>query len=63
MPNSSGKNNRSITYFHEVVAFLYSPCNGEVAEMENDLPDFTPPEFDPKYPMGVMALYLVKIQM
>lgn len=31
---------------------LYSPCNGEVVEVQNELPDFTPPEADPENPTG-----------
>ncbi|WP_432361570.1 M23 family metallopeptidase [Sporosarcina sp. UB5] len=31
---------------------LYSPCNGEVVETRNDLPDLTPPESDSERPEG-----------
>lgn len=31
---------------------LYSPCNGEVVESRNDLPDLTPPDSNPENPEG-----------
>lgn len=31
---------------------LYSPCNGEVLEARNYLPDLTPPEMDPENALG-----------
>lgn len=31
---------------------LYSPCNGEVLETRDDLPDLTPPNTDPERPEG-----------
>ncbi|MEK5067584.1 M23 family metallopeptidase [Sporosarcina sp. FSL K6-1508] len=31
---------------------LYSPCNGKVVEVQNELPDLTPPEADPENPTG-----------
>ncbi|MBW8347878.1 M23 family metallopeptidase [Bacillus sp. IITD106] len=37
---------------------LYSPCNGKVVNMKNDLPDLTPPKSDPKNLEG-NHIYLV----
>lgn len=31
---------------------LYSPCDGVVVDMQNDLPDFSPPKSDPENPKG-----------
>lgn len=36
-------------------ASLYSPCDGKVLEVENDMPDLTPGDSDPNNPLGNYA--------
>lgn len=43
---------KELTKYHIYEDDLFSPCNGKVVEMENGLPDFTPPEADPENATG-----------
>lgn len=43
---------KELTKYYIYEDDLFSPCNGKVVEMENGLPDFTPPEADPENATG-----------
>ena len=42
---------------------LYSPCNGKVVNVQNDLPDLTPPKSNSENPEGIMSFFRVRTMM
>ncbi len=43
---------KELRKYHIYEDDLYSPCNGKVVEVQNELPDLTPPEADSENPTG-----------